>query len=137
MSATSEPTPDRPSDGNGAAEPRRPRRPERRPPRRPRPTRADLDVLTSEPSLDSLRWHGWQLADLPTTSVGWAFAGALGTTLFAYGAIGAGFVVTLILVAMLLAWSAVMTRDLSAARATLRIARVGLLGCLIVSAVHL
>ena len=147
MSAT-EPTPDRPSEPSQPSSPsepegrpttQRPARPHGRGhrPRRPRAPRPDLEILTAEPALASLRWQGWQLDSLPTTSVGWAFAGALGTSLFAFGAFGAALVVIGIVVALLLAGSAVLMRDVPAARATLHLARVGLLGCLLVSAAHL
>jgi len=142
MSATSEPTPDRPADpegGSGSQHRERPARPHGRAdrPRRPARPRPDLEILASEPSLASLRWHGWQLDGLPTTSVGWAFAGALGTSLLAFGALGAALVIIGAVIALLLAGSAVLMRDVPAARATLQIARVGLLGCLLASAAHL
>lgn len=105
--------------------------------RRARRSRPDLDVLHSEPSLASLRWSGWHLDGLPTTSVAYAFAAALGTALFTYGAVGAALVVASVLVAVLLAASAMLMRDVPAARATLRLARLGLLGVVLVSAAHL
>jgi hypothetical protein len=143
MSATSDPTPDRRSDGPSDRFPHGPadRTPGKRRdgdrPLQPWVQRTDLDVLTGEPSLASLRWHGWQLDGLPTTSVGWAFAGALGTTSLAYGTLGAALVIIGIVVTLLLAGSAVLMRDVPAARVTLKLARVGLLACLLVSTAHL
>ena len=144
MPSASEPTPDLPSERDPHDRPAhresRPHRPARRPGRprnRPRTPRTDLEILGSEPSLASLSGLGWHLDGLPTTSVGLAFAGTLGTALFAFGPLGATLVIVGMAVFWLLAASAVLMRDVPAARATLRIARISLLVGLLASAAHL
>jgi len=144
MSASSDPPPDRPSEheGHPSGTDRPADRPSRRDSQADRSRRAwrprpDLDVLSAEPSLASLRWQGWQLDGLPTTSVAWAFVGALGTSLLAFGALGAALVIIAIVIVVMLTSSAVLMRDVVAARTTLQLARVGLLGCLLASAAHL
>ncbi|HEY6797138.1 MAG TPA: hypothetical protein VI248_20900 [Kineosporiaceae bacterium] len=97
----------------------------------------DLDVLTRIPSLASLARRGWQLDRLPTTSVALSFAAAVLITTLAFGVAAAIPVILATLVALLLAASATMMKDVGAARTTLRITRVGLLGWVLLCAVHL
>jgi hypothetical protein len=95
---------------------------------------SDLDVLAVDPSLAALAWHGWQLDGLPTTSVAWAFAGAMITTWLSFGAFATAPVIVAMLIGLLLTGSASLMRDVAAARATLRVTRVGLIAWALISA---
>src|SRR5512140_2960307 len=80
-----------------------------------------LDVLRRNPSLASLSRLGWQLDDLPTTSVASAFVAALLLTIVSFGTIATAPVLVATGIGVMLAGSALLLEDLPAARLTLHL----------------
>jgi hypothetical protein len=97
----------------------------------------DYDVIARIPSLASLARRGWQLDRLPTTSVAVSFAAAVLTTSLAFGLPATLPLILATLVALLLAGSATIMRDVGAARSMLRMTRLALLAWVLLSALYL
>ena len=97
----------------------------------------DFDVIARIPSLASLARRGWQLDRLPTTSVALSFAAAALTTSLAFGPLATLPLILATLVALMLAGSATIMRDVGAARTTLRVTRLALLAWVLFSALYL
>jgi hypothetical protein len=91
-------------------------------------------VLRTEPSLTSLTGQGWRLDRLPVTSTALAFAGALFIGWLSLGLIATIFVLIGIVLTVLLAVSALVMRDVAAARGTLTCGRVFFLAMIVASA---
>ncbi len=87
------------------------------------PRSHDLEILRSHPSLTDLARQRWALERLPTVSTGWAWCGAILTSLLSFGVASAAIVVVAMGVLIVLTALVVSVDDRRTARIMLRVAR--------------
>lgn len=92
------------------------------------PGRNDLQALRAHPSLAGLAHRGRDLDRLPVVTTGWAFIAATAGSLLLLGYLGAVVVAVGTTAGLSLVASALVHRDVAAARTVLRTIALGLIG---------